>query len=408
MSPRKVTVVIPTRERPDTLVHCLKTALNQDYKNLEVIVSDNFSAPATERAVRSIGDPRVRYLNTGRRLSMSHNFEFALSHVNEGWIVVVGDDDGLLPNSLGRAVGVLERSGLEALSSYTCGYNWPSSWNAERGSASVLSVPLTKGERRVNAKDALTRIMNWKMHSLVLPALYTGGIVSAELFKRIKSKKGAFFQSQIPDVYSGFAICSVVDEYLFTRAPFAISGASKHTNAALFRLERTPFVDEDNIPFHRDIPLPQIGFLNFSLPAMIYESYLQSLFLHGGIPEATPAHQLELILAHTSEARQILPEWGKQFAAHHGLDYTEIAARSERKRLDRRISEWRSVMANLHSRFRIDTSLGLPISTVFEASIVADAVLRLRPSRLPSYYRTFRRTVLRSIKGGALQPQQSV
>src|SRR4051794_23129281 len=115
MTLSKVTVIIPTRERPDTLAKCLKTALNQDYGNLEVVVSDNCSSPETAAVVRALNDPRVKYFNTGKRISMSHNFEFATSKVEAGWIVLLGDDDGLLPNSLGRLVRLLEASGLQAL-----------------------------------------------------------------------------------------------------------------------------------------------------------------------------------------------------------------------------------------------------------------------------------------------------
>ena len=126
MAKSKISVIIPTRERPDTLAKCLKTVVNQDYDNLDIIVSDNFSGPETEEVVRAMNDPRIKYYNTGRRVSMSHNFEFAISKVDEGWISVIGDDDGLLPNSLSRVVDLLESSGLEALGSICCKYNWPS------------------------------------------------------------------------------------------------------------------------------------------------------------------------------------------------------------------------------------------------------------------------------------------
>ena len=34
----RITIVIPTRERADTLYHCLKTVVAQDYENFEIIV----------------------------------------------------------------------------------------------------------------------------------------------------------------------------------------------------------------------------------------------------------------------------------------------------------------------------------------------------------------------------------
>ena len=75
------TVVIPTRERCDTLEHTLRTCVMQEYTNLEIIVSDNYSQDHTREVVEYFKDSRIRYINTGKRISMSDNYEFALSHV---------------------------------------------------------------------------------------------------------------------------------------------------------------------------------------------------------------------------------------------------------------------------------------------------------------------------------------
>ena len=45
----KFTVIIPTRERAETLYYAIKTCVEQDYENLEIIVSDNASQDDTEK-----------------------------------------------------------------------------------------------------------------------------------------------------------------------------------------------------------------------------------------------------------------------------------------------------------------------------------------------------------------------
>ncbi|MFC2016527.1 glycosyltransferase family A protein [Chloroflexota bacterium] len=50
---RHFTVVIPTRERYDTLGHALHTCVIQNYDNLEIIVSDNFRQDHTPEIVES-------------------------------------------------------------------------------------------------------------------------------------------------------------------------------------------------------------------------------------------------------------------------------------------------------------------------------------------------------------------
>ena len=95
----KFNVIIPTRERADTLLHCLRTIVSQNYENLDIIVSDNFSQDNTREVVESFSDPRIKYINTGKRVSMSHNWEFALHHVQGDYVTFVGDDDGFLDGS---------------------------------------------------------------------------------------------------------------------------------------------------------------------------------------------------------------------------------------------------------------------------------------------------------------------
>ena len=120
---RKFTIIIPTRERADILIHAIASALAQDYSNLEVLVSDNASSDDTEELVSKFDDARVRYINTGKRVSMSHNWEFALDHVTEGWVTVLGDDDAILPGVLRSVNKVIDETGTLAIRSNGCGYS---------------------------------------------------------------------------------------------------------------------------------------------------------------------------------------------------------------------------------------------------------------------------------------------
>ena len=59
----KFTILIPTRERADTLEYTIRTCLNQTYGNLEIIVSDNFSQDNTQHIVKQFNDNRLKYIN---------------------------------------------------------------------------------------------------------------------------------------------------------------------------------------------------------------------------------------------------------------------------------------------------------------------------------------------------------
>lgn len=63
MSPDlKFSIVIPTYNRVEFILLAVKSTLDQDYANFEVIIVDDGSTDTTPEVVATITDPRVRYL----------------------------------------------------------------------------------------------------------------------------------------------------------------------------------------------------------------------------------------------------------------------------------------------------------------------------------------------------------
>ena len=181
----KITVVIPTRERLPVLKFCVQTVLAQTYENLEILVSDNFSTDGTGDFVRGLADPRVRYVNTGRRVSMSENWEHALSYVENGWVTFLGDDDGLVPGAIERLAEIIKSTDCEAITYRACNYIWPVASGSNVGR---LIVPLTHGRQtRRNAAKWLQRVMDGHAFYSDLPIIYVLGAVSMDLIARLKT-----------------------------------------------------------------------------------------------------------------------------------------------------------------------------------------------------------------------------
>ena len=115
LTPPLFTIIIPTRNRSEYLYHSLKTCITQDYENLEIIVSDDFSTDNTKQMVDKFikSDNRIRYITPSneRNVGMLENFEFALNHVKPGFVLALGGDDGLMPNSVSKMWGILKNTG---------------------------------------------------------------------------------------------------------------------------------------------------------------------------------------------------------------------------------------------------------------------------------------------------------
>jgi hypothetical protein len=328
-----ITVVIPTRERCDVLGSALQTVTAQDYEPLEIIISDNFSADRTRDVVAANRDARIRYLNTGRRLSMSHNWEFALSHVREGWVTVMGDDDGLLPGALTKLAGLIAATGVRAIRSDTCYYAWPSLPGASYGR---FRVPLRSGYVVREARSWLTEALLGRSSYTEGPMLYTGGFADFAVLRQLRAATGAFYRSCIPDVYSAVALASVLDKYAYSYEPLAVNGASRHsTGTSQMSMQRAAagsaaqqFATEGNIPFHPDVPLEPDGAVPPSVQVLIYESFLQTQSLRADGLSIDRAEELAVILGLGGRNTDAIHEWGKLFARQHALDFGAIVERA--------------------------------------------------------------------------------
>jgi glycosyltransferase involved in cell wall biosynthesis len=273
-----ITCVIPTRERCDTLGAAIRTCLMQDYDNMEIIISDNSSQDETKKVVESFNDKRITYVNTGKRLSMSHNWEFALSHVKGDYVTYLGDDDGLLPGALKELVNIISETKCEAISWRWASYFWP---NCKLDSLkNLLLTPLSGALHKRLTSKALREVLEFKMGYHELPFLYKG-IVSTKLITRIKDQSGGiFFHSLTPDVYSAIVIASALDTYLYSTKPYSVNGTSVHSiGASGFschsdkdnKSAATIFLGEENIPFHKKL------YIAPSIPIAVAEAFFQAM-----------------------------------------------------------------------------------------------------------------------------------
>src|ERR1700730_8219293 len=176
-----ITVIIPTRNRCETLWATLKTCVEQDTDNLSIVVSDNCSEDDTREVVHSFTDTRVRYLNTGARLSMTGNFEFALHHAGSGYVCFLGDDDGLMPGAIRRVESLVTETGSVAVTSSSVYYSWPN-FPFKHWRNMALVRDLGNAIEWRNAKSEVARLISFRgqerNYVWGLPGVYRGFISS--------------------------------------------------------------------------------------------------------------------------------------------------------------------------------------------------------------------------------------
>lgn len=103
-----VTIGIPTYNRGDErLQRVLDAACNQDWKNIEILVSDNASSDGTEELMRNVSDPRVRYIRQAENIGANANFNFLLQEARGEWFLLFHDDDLIDPDFVSSCLSVV-------------------------------------------------------------------------------------------------------------------------------------------------------------------------------------------------------------------------------------------------------------------------------------------------------------
>src|SRR5579875_1242270 len=92
-----LSVLLPTHNRLTYLRYAVESVRRQDDADWEVVVSDNSSEEDIEGFVSGLDDPRVRYVRTASFVPVTDNWNNALRHSQGDWVVMLGDDDALLP-----------------------------------------------------------------------------------------------------------------------------------------------------------------------------------------------------------------------------------------------------------------------------------------------------------------------
>lgn len=103
-----VTIGIPTFNRGDErLQRVIEAACKQTWSNLEILISDNASTDGTESMMRSMTDPRLRYIRQTSNIGANANFNYLLDEARGEWFLLFHDDDLIDPDFVSSCLSVV-------------------------------------------------------------------------------------------------------------------------------------------------------------------------------------------------------------------------------------------------------------------------------------------------------------
>ncbi len=224
-------VLLPTHDRLDLLRNAVETVRRQDYQDWEVVVSDNASSEDVEGYVAQLEDPRVRYVRTSAFLPVTDSWNHALQAARGDYLLMLGDDDGLLPGyfrSLRKIVEAHNRPDLVYHSALLFAYpgvlpNRSDGFLQDyTGTGFVRRAPSPYRLPPSKARDLVRRAMRFQM---ALGYNMQFSLVSRELIERMNGT-GAFFQSAFPDYYATLAMLLEARSIIVDPRPRVVIGIS--------------------------------------------------------------------------------------------------------------------------------------------------------------------------------------
>ena len=227
----KLSVLLPTRNRLTLLRYAIESVRRQDVPDWEIIVSDNHSEEDIAGYIRGLGDGRIKYFRTQAPLPVTDNWNQALEHSSGDYVIMLGDDDCLLPGYLRQIRQLAEKNGQPDLI-YSAGYiyaypgvvpGYPNGYLHRTGCAEFFAeqhqpflLDRATARRMVDCSLRFQARFEYNMQY---------STISRRIIDALRSY-GPLFQSPFPDFYASNALLLKAQRILVCPDPLVVIGIS--------------------------------------------------------------------------------------------------------------------------------------------------------------------------------------
>ena len=226
----RFSILLPTRNRLDLLKLALESVRRQDHGDWEIVVQDNASDDDVCGYVVSLGDARIACARNARLVPVTENWNVALERARGDYLIMLGDDDALVPGCLAR-LDALAREWREPEVIYmqALQYAYPGVIPGHpRGFVQRAYNAFLDGAERpfLLDRDTALRMVHGAMSFRLLYGFNMQYfVVSRALVERLRAR-GPFFQSPYPDYYAANAVLLAARTVVAHPQPLAVIGIS--------------------------------------------------------------------------------------------------------------------------------------------------------------------------------------
>ena len=262
----KFSVLLPTRNGGKYLKSCIESVLSQDYKDMELIVFDNANTDNTAEVVNSYSnDKRLKYYRTDSVVDVTENWNNALKKSSGDYVLMMGDDDFLLPGYFDTLDKIIKENDFpDGISYFGYTFIYPDAVNNAVG---YYSNPHFDYEKKLIDSGKTTKN---QLKSIVYDMFKFKNRVPLNTLPHIWSRKvinrvdGELFRPPYPDHFALNAIFLKANTWVFSKKKLYIIGVTPKSYGHYVFSDNDQKGGEDYLGISGDFPgqLPGSALIN--------------------------------------------------------------------------------------------------------------------------------------------------
>ena len=231
MNPR-FSIVIPTHDRLHLLRDAIETVQRQAFKNWEVVVFDNSSSQPVKAHVDGLADERIRFFRSDAFLPVTDSWNRAINEARGDYVLLLGDDDGLIPNYFSRVDEIATRFNQPELI-YTDFYQfWHPGVAPWEPSGYVIDVRhafffVGRNEPFVLSREEAIRAARGSIRLKLNFSFNSQAVIYKNTFLEKLKSDGPVYRSPFPDYYVANVALARSSSTVVVPQPLAVSGVAR-------------------------------------------------------------------------------------------------------------------------------------------------------------------------------------
>ena len=235
----RFSVLLPSYNGLQFLRYAVESVLRQDHADWELVISDNHSTDDIGSYVATLADDRVHYVRTEEFIPVTDNWNNALRHSTGDYVVMLGNDDALLPGYFSALSETIERlSDPDAIYTAALLYAYPGVLpNVPEGYLEVQQYApffagadepflLPPAAARELARDAMAMRARYAFNMQYIA-------VKRETIDDLAGD-GEFFRSPFPDFYAMNLVFATAPRIVVDPQPRVIIGITPASHGYLY------------------------------------------------------------------------------------------------------------------------------------------------------------------------------